>query len=309
MAKRKEARLKRKAAEANGTVVEHTYFVFHKPPGCLTERPSNKTGGPTTVYDVLPVEYKTAAPVPHVGRLDKESEGLLLFTDDGMLAQALIDPTKSAAKPAKTYHVLVSGLAWTEADTAWHDSIEPDEVTGAREVPIAAAADGRGGNLTVAEPAAPAAKKAKLECAVAPRAISAKGWKWHTLFGTAKAQLIALRQPMKFDPSKAPELETQPVVLRVLPLPAPVATRLPEEEELVAWRKCGETPDTRWLEFELREGKNKQIRKLCARSGLKVHALRRVAIGPIQLGELPPGAARPLTEHELRACRALLLSP
>ena len=57
------------------------------------------------------------------------------------------------------------------------------------------------------------------------------------------------------------------------------------------------------LEFVLHEGRNRQIRRMCAAAGLEVLRLRRIAEGPLQLGTLAPGAWRPLTEAELAALR------
>jgi 23S rRNA pseudouridine2605 synthase len=69
------------------------YVVLHKPSGCLTSRASQ--GGKPTVYDLLPREVAT---LPHVGRLDADSEGLLLLSNDGALAQALTHPSRHVEK-------------------------------------------------------------------------------------------------------------------------------------------------------------------------------------------------------------------
>jgi 23S rRNA pseudouridine2605 synthase len=53
----------------------------------------------------------------------------------------------------------------------------------------------------------------------------------------------------------------------------------------------------------LDEGRNREIRRLLARIGHKVLRLKRVALGPLRLGELAPGEYRPLTHDELRALR------
>jgi 23S rRNA pseudouridine2605 synthase len=53
------------------------------------------------------------------------------------------------------------------------------------------------------------------------------------------------------------------------------------------------------LEIVLREGRNRQIRKMCSIAGLRVHQLRRSAIGDIEIGKLCPGDHRDLTESEL----------
>ena len=60
---------------------------------------------------------------------------------------------------------------------------------------------------------------------------------------------------------------------------------------------------TSWLEIVLDEGRNREIRRLLARIGHKVRTLRRVAIGPLRLGDLPVGAHRELTLTELKSIR------
>lgn len=55
------------------------------------------------------------------------------------------------------------------------------------------------------------------------------------------------------------------------------------------------------LEMVLDEGRNREVRRLLARVGHKVQRLKRVAVGPVRLAELPIGAVRPLTKHEIQA--------
>jgi 23S rRNA pseudouridine2605 synthase len=55
-----------------------------------------------------------------------------------------------------------------------------------------------------------------------------------------------------------------------------------------------------WLEIVLDEGKNRQIRRMLDLLGIDVLRLVRVAIGPLQLGELKKGSYRPLTREEKR---------
>jgi 23S rRNA pseudouridine2605 synthase len=53
-----------------------------------------------------------------------------------------------------------------------------------------------------------------------------------------------------------------------------------------------------WLEIVLDEGKNRHIRRMLDHYGIEVLRLIRVAIGPLVLGKLPKGAARPLEKEE-----------
>lgn len=81
--------------------ISHCYLMMHKPKGYLTSLSDDR--GRKTVMDLLPDEYKHLKPV---GRLDYNSEGLLLFTDDGDVAQNIMRPAKQVVK---TYQVKVEG--------------------------------------------------------------------------------------------------------------------------------------------------------------------------------------------------------
>jgi 23S rRNA pseudouridine2605 synthase len=61
--------------------------------------------------------------------------------------------------------------------------------------------------------------------------------------------------------------------------------------------------ESTWLRIVLAEGKNREIRRMLARLGHKVLHLKRVAIGPVQMGKLPRGKARRLSSTELDALR------
>jgi 23S rRNA pseudouridine2605 synthase len=61
--------------------------------------------------------------------------------------------------------------------------------------------------------------------------------------------------------------------------------------------------ESTWLRIVLSEGKNREIRRMLARLGHKVLHLKRVAIGPVQLGKLPRGKSRRLSGAELDALR------
>lgn len=60
------------------------------------------------------------------------------------------------------------------------------------------------------------------------------------------------------------------------------------------------------VELALTEGKNREVRRLLASRHLTVRRLQRVRIGPIKLGELPPGRWRTLTEPEIKSLLGML---
>lgn len=182
-------------------------FMLHKPRGCITAR-ADFAGRPT-VYDHVPPHFPR---LPHVGRLDFNTEGLLLFTDDGRLAQALGNPgfagvAEEVPPIEKVYHLKVRGV------------LAPD--------------DGRIG---------------------------------------------LLGEPLRFNTG---------------PVTRPARVRWLEHRSRATW-----------IEVVLREGRNRQIRRLCDRSGLQVVKLRRVAIGPVGLGDLPARWCRQLTAEEVAALYA-----
>ncbi len=94
-------------------------------------------------------------------------------------------------------------------------------------------------------------------------------------------------------------------------------TRRPDDEQLEIWRRGVVLEDGyrtlpaqveiktytkkgAWLKVVLREGKNRQIRRTGLRIGLPVRQIRRVRIGPIELGKLQPGHFRYLKPDEIK---------
>ncbi|MDB5175258.1 MAG: rluB [Candidatus Saccharibacteria bacterium] len=69
-----------------------TTIIFHKPAGYVVSRDGQ---GSNTIYDILPQPYRLLKPV---GRLDKDSSGLLLLTNDGQLANELTHPRYAKVK-------------------------------------------------------------------------------------------------------------------------------------------------------------------------------------------------------------------
>ena len=73
---------------------------------------------------------------------------------------------------------------------------------------------------------------------------------------------------------------------------------LPAKVDVASYTKKGA-----WLTVVLREGKNRQIRRMGARIGLPVKQIRRVRIGPITLGKLQPGHFRYLKPDEIKVLK------
>lgn len=69
------------------------YVLFNKPTGCVCSR--RQQGDTPTIYSILPAKYQHLKPV---GRLDKDSSGILLLTNDGDLAHQLTHPSFAKTK-------------------------------------------------------------------------------------------------------------------------------------------------------------------------------------------------------------------
>lgn len=86
---------------------EPRWIAFHKPPGCLTTR-SDPHGG-TTVYDLLPPDFDS---LRYVGRLDRDTEGLLVFSNRGDEIHGLLHPS---AGVEREYRAWVAGAPSSDA--------------------------------------------------------------------------------------------------------------------------------------------------------------------------------------------------
>ncbi|MDR1927588.1 MAG: rRNA pseudouridine synthase [Oscillospiraceae bacterium] len=172
---------------------ELVYLMLHKPRGFVTTMED-----PHAKRSVAQLVETCPQRVFPVGRLDKESEGLLLLTNDGAFANALSHPSQHVEK---LYRVTLRGQVSEEQQT---------KLSG-------------GGMFLDGRPAAP-------------------------------------------------------LQLRVLAAEA----------------------DRTVLEFTLREGRNRQIRRMCEQLGLEVLRLKRTAVASLRLGMLPQGQWRALTPEELR---------
>ncbi|OZI12761.1 16S rRNA pseudouridine(516) synthase [Bacillaceae bacterium SAS-127] len=87
---------------------EFIYLMMNKPPGVISATEDTRD---ETVIDLLDPEHIIFEPFP-VGRLDKDTEGLLLITNDGQLAHQLLSPKKHVPK---TYFAVIDGEV-TESD-------------------------------------------------------------------------------------------------------------------------------------------------------------------------------------------------
>ncbi len=106
-----------------GERVEYTEFIYlmmHKPPGVIS---ATEDKYDQTVIDLLDPLAQHFEPFP-VGRLDKDTEGLLLITNDGQLAHNLLSPKKHVPK---TYFARIEGVVTEEDITAFHEGVTLDD--------------------------------------------------------------------------------------------------------------------------------------------------------------------------------------
>ncbi|MDO4340574.1 MAG: pseudouridine synthase [Eubacteriales bacterium] len=104
--------------EAVAAAPEFEYFLLHKPAGCVS---ATEDAREKTVMEYVPSKRKGLFPV---GRLDKDTEGLLLITDDGALAHELLSPKKHVEK---TYFARVSGIVTQEDVLAMEKGVDIGE--------------------------------------------------------------------------------------------------------------------------------------------------------------------------------------
>ena len=101
-----------------GAAEEFEYYLLYKPAGCVSATSDNLH---KTVLDYLPKSRKELFPV---GRLDKDTEGLLLITNDGELAHQLLSPRKHVEK---TYFARVAGKVTQEDAAAMEQGVDIGE--------------------------------------------------------------------------------------------------------------------------------------------------------------------------------------
>lgn len=102
--------------------VKHEYYRFYKPAGYITTADDEK--GRKTIYDLIPENLHHLKPV---GRLDKDSTGLIILTNDGDLINELTHPS---AKVPKLYRVSINGrISQNDIDKMYKGiEIEPKKI-------------------------------------------------------------------------------------------------------------------------------------------------------------------------------------
>jgi 16S rRNA pseudouridine516 synthase len=107
----------------NGEVIEYKEFIYlmmNKPQGVLS---ATEDSAQETVIDLLELEDQVYEPFP-VGRLDKDTEGLLLITNDGQLAHRLLSPKKHVPK---TYFAVIDREVTDEDVKAFAEGVTLDD--------------------------------------------------------------------------------------------------------------------------------------------------------------------------------------
>jgi 23S rRNA pseudouridine2605 synthase len=178
----------------------YRYFMLNKPPGVVTTVSDEMDR--ETVLDLVPIGDVQLHPV---GRLDRESEGLLIITNDGHLTDLLTHPRYE---------------------------VEKDYLVGLDSMP----------------------SQRDLQRLV--RGVESEGERLRA----SSAQPAAPPEPFLGEPTVGA---------------------------------------ASWLILTLKEGRNREVRRMFTALGRKVHVLRRVRVGPLHLSSLGPGAFRELTAEEV----------
>ncbi|MCT2535036.1 rRNA pseudouridine synthase [Aquibacillus koreensis] len=125
---------------------EFVYLMMNKPPGYVSATEDTRD---STVIDLLEPEDIIFDPFP-VGRLDKDTEGLLLITNDGKLAHQLLSPKKNVGK---TYYAKIDGRVTEEDVVRFKEGVTLDDgyVTKPAELSILTRGDFSEIELTITE--------------------------------------------------------------------------------------------------------------------------------------------------------------
>ena len=188
---------------------ETIYVLLNKPAGVVSATEDTRD---RTVLDLLNDEMKARDLFP-VGRLDKDTEGLLLLTNDGKLAHDLLSPRKHVPK---TYRALVAGFIGESEAAAFRQGVELDDgyVTLPAQLDVLATtpAAEAGKHPAMAEPwarmAASQAEKARAADIVSWIELTIHEGKFHQvkrMFEAVGASVLYLRRismgPLSLDPA------------------------------------------------------------------------------------------------------------
>lgn len=99
------------------TIKKHIYLMLNKPEGYVS---ATKDGKDKTVLDLVPDEYKSREVFP-AGRLDKNTTGLMIITDDGQMAHNILAPKKHISKK---YEVTIDIPVTEEMRNGFKDGVE-----------------------------------------------------------------------------------------------------------------------------------------------------------------------------------------
>ena len=99
---------------------EYIYILLNKPAGYISATYDNKD---KTVLDLIDPSYLVFEPFP-VGRLDKDTEGLLVLTNDGQLSHRVLSPKKHVPK---TYYAKIEGIVTQDDVEAFKKGVELDD--------------------------------------------------------------------------------------------------------------------------------------------------------------------------------------
>mgnify|MGYP003298987297 CR=1 FL=1 len=105
------------------------YILLNKPAGYITTAEDEK--GRKTIYDIIPPELKKLKPV---GRLDKDSTGLIIMTNDGELINEMTHPS---IKVPKVYLVSINGKLTPEHGEKMYNGFEIETDTGEKKMAYA----------------------------------------------------------------------------------------------------------------------------------------------------------------------------
>jgi len=204
-----------------------SYLAVHKPRGVVST--VRDPHAERTVIQLVPSQHRLYP----VGRLDKDSEGLIILTNDGAFANRIAHPRY---RTDREYFAL---LTERPSDTALHKLRRGIKLDEHLAVPVSV----------------------ELASGSESRALSAASMR------QSRVPSRVSGAPGGVPRAKDPGLETR---------------------------------DATWLRVVIREGRNREVRRVLEAVGYPVQRLVRTRIGPVHLGNLRPGTYRELTRGELK---------